>query len=846
MQDALDTYRKKRDPARTTEPFGAEQSRSIETRAGRFVVHLHAATRRHYDLRLEVGGVLKSFAVPRGPSLDPKDKRLAVNTEDHPLEYLAFEDVIPEGNYGAGAMIVWDTGSVRYLEYSAEASLKNGKIDFVLSGHKLRGHFGLIHTGARPSAEAKNEWLLVKKPDGFASEQDLLAAEPYSVLSSLTVDDLAGKHELAQALEARVKDAGGRQRAFDAASIVPMLCKDEEQTRLVDKKRVYELKLDGVRIIADRQGDGAALRYRSGGLATQSYPEIVRAVRELPAQRVVLDGEIVTFDESGRPSFERLLRRIAARRAGDIEQAATETPVVYIVFDLLALGGFDLSELPLVTRKRLLFELIRGRGFLRTMDHFEGDGRPLFELCREQRLEGVVGKRGDSPYRPGPKRSDDWIKIKCTRDDDFVVVGWATEKESKHALGSISIASYSGDRLILRGKVGSGLDRRTAASLEQRLAELETAEPSAEGEHERPRGVQHHVRPELVITVRYTGWTDTGMLRAPVFSGLRADKSPRDCSAAPPKRIEDEARTASRAPAASFHGKVQISNASKVFWPEEGFTKGDLCSYYAKVAPALLPLLAERPVVLVRYPDGIRGKSFFQWNPPRGLPSWLPTLELTDEEGKTRHGFLIRDVDALVYLANLGAIPLHVLAWRKRDPGACDFVTIDFDIGQRLLHDAIVVALSLRELLDEIGLEGYPKTSGQKGLHVLIPVGPHVGFDAAKLLVELLGRLLVARHPELATLERRVEKRGPRVYVDTGQTGESRTIVAPYSVRAYPGATVSTPLRWDEVHGALDPRRFDMQSVPERLASGVEPMADILEVRPDIASAVAKLGRWVR
>jgi bifunctional non-homologous end joining protein LigD len=358
--------------------------------------------------------------------------------------------------------------------------------------------------------------------------------------------------------------------------------------------------------------------------------------------------------------------------------------------------------------------------------------------------------------------------------------------------------------------------------------------------------VQRHVRPELVITVRYTGWTDTGMLRAPVFSGLRADKSPRECNAAPPARVEEEAEAPPSAPAAVFRGKVQVSNAGKVFWPEEGFTKGDVCNYYARVAPALLPLLAERPVVLVRYPDGIRGKSFFQWNPPRGLPSWLPTLELTDEEGKTRHGFLIRDVDALVYLANLGAIPLHVLAWRRRDPGACDFVTIDFDIGPRLLHDAIVVALSLGELLDEIGLVGYPKTSGQRGLHVLIPVGPDVSFDAAKLLVELLGRLLVARHPELATLERRVDKRGPRIYVDTGQTGQSRTIVAPYSVRAYPGATVSTPLRWDEVHGALDPRRFDIRSVPERLARGVEPMADMLELRPDIGSAVSKLERLVR
>ena len=805
-------------------------------------MHLHDASRRHYDLRLQVGGTLESFAVPKGPSLNSRDKRLAIHTEDHPLEYLDFEEVIPEGNYGGGPMIVWDTGRVRYLEGTAEEGVARGKIDFELSGFKLNGRFALVETSSRrPKREQPKqaEWLLLKKTDAHSSaERDIVGEEPRSVLSGLTVEELAERAAVAERLCEHAAELGAGEGELSAGGLTPMLCA-LDGAGLSEADRFYELKLDGVRIVADKQGERVVLRYRSGQNATASYPEIARAVRALPVDRVVLDGEIVAFDERGRPSFQRLGPRIHARRAGDVVRVAGEVPVVYLVFDVLALGSRVLTGLPLVKRKDVLMRLVRGKGLVRALDHLEGEGGALFDLCEAEHLEGVVAKRANSPYRPGPRRTDDWVKLKCTREDEFVVVGWAETSGSGKGLGAVCLASYEGEQLVYRGRVGSGLHRSSIRALEEQLAPLGTERCAAVGEL--PPGRYHFTRPELVVSVRFQGFSDDGHLRAPVFRGIRPDKHPAECRVAPPGELGMLPAELPE-PASSGAGRVVVTNRDKVFWPNEGYTKGDLVEYYAGVADVMLPFLHNRPVVLVRYPDGILGKSFYQWNVPAGTPSWLRTLGLFDEQGdENKHVFLIDDADSLRFVANLGAIPIHVLASREQSPKHCDFLTVDLDIGRQPFARAVELALSLRELLNELGLQGYPKTSGQKGLHVLVPLGPGVGFETAKLLVELLGRLLVERHPKTATMERRVSKRGSRVYVDTGQTGRSRTIVAPYSVRAHPGATVSTPLLWDEVHAALDPARFTMLTVPMRVAELGDPMAGLLDATPDIARAVQRL-----
>jgi len=847
--DALADYRAKRDPRRTNEPFSPERKDSPPrgTLGGRFVVHLHKARRTHYDLRIQVGRTLKSFAVPRGPSLDPRERRLAVNTEDHPLEYLEFEEIIPEGNYGAGPMIAWDVGRVGYLEGSAEAGIERGKIDFVLHGFKLRGRFALVKT-----RRGDNEWLLLKKQDAFAKEgADVTAEETRSVYSGLEVDELAERGELSRRLEERAAALGAPERDVRVADKEPMLAA-LSGARLDDPERLYELKLDGVRAVAVRRGTYVALRYRSGRPCSASYPEIVRGVRALPGARVVLDGEIVAFDEQGRPRFQRLGPRIQARRAMDIARAVDEIPVVYLVFDLLVLGGRDLTGLPLLERKALLAKLVRGRGLVRVLDHIEGRGQELFALCESTGLEGLVAKQKHSPYRFGPRRGEAWVKIKCEQEDDFVVIGWIAGQGARQRLGSLSVGAYRGDALVYRGRVGSGFDERTLSDLLERLEASEVPTSPLSGRVPEETREARWVRPELVVSVRHMGYSEDGRLWHPVFRGVRADVAPEACTAGPHEQElevepERESPESAEAPAPTRPGLV-LTNRKKVFWPDEGYTKGDLLDYYAAVAPVLLPFLKNRPVVLVRHPDGIRGKSFYQWNVPAGTPGWIRRMILEDPEepGKKKHVFLIDDLESLLYVVNLGCIPIHVLAFRERTRWECDFITFDLDLGEQPFARAIDVALTLREILETAKLPAYVKTSGQGGLHVLTPLGPGIPFEAAKLLVELVGRLATARHAEFATMERRVEKRGGRLYVDTGQTGQSRTIVGPYSVRAHPRATVSTPLSWDELSGALDPSRFTLVTVPARVNELPDPFAGFLSERPDVAGALGRIERYVQ
>ncbi len=811
--------------------------------------------------------------------MDPRDKRLAVQTEDHPLEYLEFEDVIPEGNYGAGPMIVWDSGTVVYLEKCAEAGEETGKLDFLLFGHKLRGRFALVRTGKPDAAPVRQkqprQWLLLKKPDDHARTEaegeDITQREPHSVLSGLTLHEVGARAGVAERLLSIAEAAGGRPlgEGDRQSPRAPMLC-SRTGAGPAEKGRLYELKLDGVRIIAERDGDAVSLRYRSGRVATPSYPEVVSALRSLVVSRCVLDGEIVTFDEAGRPSFELLAPRIHARQAIDVERAKLERPVQFVAFDMLQLGPFELGHLPLVERKRVLAALLPGRGRIWALDHLLDDGRPLLEWCRRRGLEGIVAKLADGAYHPGPRRTRDWVKIKCGRQDEFVVVGWVAGRNSREGFGALELGSFDGQRWVYRGRVGSGFSERALGELWRRLGELRVEEDYCAGEPIPTSRPRFFAAPRLVVSVSYLEWTREGRLRMAVFQGLRDDLEPLDCRVQPPSRYAEasvggaeeaeaslggggESETlelAGAQPAARVDGagggvssRGKLSNLDKIFWHDEGFTKGDLLDYYAAISDALLPYLRDRPVMLVRYPDGVSGKSFYQWNIPQGTPEWVRTLSLRDPErdGKRVESFLIDGADALLHVINLGCIPVHVLACRQPELEHCDFLTIDLDLGEQPFSEAVRLMLSLRELLAELGLAGYPKTSGQTGLHVLIPLGPGVPFASAKAMVELIGRILQARHPKVSTMLRRVSERQGRIYIDTGQTGRSRTIVAPYSVRAFPGATVSTPLYWEEVHMALDPRRWTMFSVPSRVAQRGDPLQGLLDERPDISGCLARM-----
>jgi len=822
----LSRYRKKRDPGKTTEPFEAEPAlRGGPTRRGRFVVHCHSARALHYDLRIQVGGVLQSFAVPKGPSLDISEKRLAIQTEPHPLRYLDFEGVIPDGNYGAGPMIVWDRGRVSFPHHSAEEGLQEGALSFELDGFKLKGRFSLVRPSKQPS-DAANQWLLMKRDDAFASDEDVVDARPRSVLSGMTVGELRRADALYEEVKDFAASLGARTGSVQASRTTPMLCKLEDAP--VDRKGwLYELKLDGVRILAERRGNEARLFYRTHRSATAAYPEVVEALKTSLALEVVLDGEVITFDEAGRPSFQKLARRIHARRAGDVRFLRDAVPVVFVAFDVLRIGDLDLTSLPLLKRKAVLSKLVRGDGVIRALDFFEDDGSALWEFCKTHGLEGIVAKRSDSPYRVGPKRSGAWIKIKRVREEEFVAYGFVKGKGSRTKLGALEIGTYQDGELVPCGRVGSGLSE---GEIERLL------EPLSSGE-------------ELVVRVRYAGWTDEGNLRHPVYLGIREDIDPKQVSATPKPEdatmLQDADATDTEAD--RVVGKARLTNQAKVFWPDDGITKGDLCSYYESIAPVLLPHLRDRPVTLVRFPDGIGGKSFFQWRIPEQAPPWLQSLSLRSEEedGKEVSTILINDLSSLMYVANLGCIPLHVIASRADALDRCDFLTLDLDVELASLQEAVPIALTIRELLEQIGLRGFPKTSGKTGLHVLVPLGSGLPWDAAKRLLELLGRLVLRRHPNEATMERRKEKRGSRVLIDVGQTRRLRTIVAPYSVRAVAGAPVSAPLSWDEISLSLDPSAFNIFTVPERALTLADPLSDALDIDVDLADTLARLGTLV-
>ncbi len=777
----LGTYRDKRAPGVTNEPFGDEQSSSAssKTMTGAFVVHLHDATRRHYDVRLEVGGVLLSFAVPKGPSLDPQERLLAVRTEEHPIEYLDFEDVIPEGQYGAGPMIVWDRGFVSYFEGPAEDELAQGKLHVELRGMKLRGRFAFVRMA---KGESGNEYLFFKKQDDAADPKRKIVEEmPRSILSGLTVEEMLRRDEIAGvhhrfALTLGAKEDGALIAELVAAKESPLvtpLTKELEWT-----PRIYDADLDGVRVLAIRDGDVVTIRSWSGGRSSGAaenieafYPDVVRALRSLPVTKIAIDGELVAFDPTGRPNMNLLAERVAKIAKGEALRVAAMTPVVLVCKDILAIGDLDTRMLALEDRRHLLTEMLAPVGFLRAASPLEGDEARVLATCAELGIASVVAKAKGSAY-------------------------------SNTAIGTKGDAA--------KGKHSPWTHLSTGLGARLRVV------------------VDHHA---------------------------------------------EDASVALR--------RVTITNRDKVFWPanpDDGrdgpFTKGDLIDYYSAVAETLLPYLKDRPVILVRYPDGIDGKSFFQWNVPVGMPPWIRTMtmhELDDFRAvissptspmssprssgssssskptsrpnsvKTpKRVFLVDDASTLVYIANLGCIPLHVLASRAPDLTKADFLTIDFDVKQSELRHAITLACTLHTILDEIGLPSFPKTSGQTGLHVLVPLGGQ-SFDTARALADLLGRLLVDRHPDIATMDRVVNRRGEKVYVDTGQTGTSRAIVAPYSVRAVKGATVSTPLTWDEVDKDLDPRALTIKTVPARLAKRGDLLKGLLGGQPNVVRAVAKL-----
>jgi bifunctional non-homologous end joining protein LigD len=845
----LDEYQSKRDLTKSPEP---EAKYHHADNGLRFVVQKHAASHLHYDFRLELDGVLKSWAVPKGPSLDPAIKRLAMMVEDHPYEYRNFEGTIPKGNYGAGEVIIWDEGTYhasgvidhRESEKLLRAGLQKGDLKFILEGQKLRGEFALV----KIRSDKDNSWLLLKKKDQWASSEDV-TLENRSVVSDATLGEKASKgsapasrrqpastteHLPQEVLAAKGPPQGAADSNSDARGsaasmphdIKPMLATLVEEP-FDDPNWIFEIKQDGYRAIAEIE-PGAVLLYSRNNLPfNRKFPSVARSLESIPGS-AVLDGELVALDEKGRSYFQLLQNHL---RAGSGE-------ISYFVFDLLYLNGKDLRGLPLTSRKQMLRDLLPELPDIRFSDHLTEYGKDFFALAQKNNLEGIVAKKADSVYQTS-RRSKDWLKIKIRLQQEAVICGFTEPRGSRKLFGSLVLGAYDKGRLIHIGFSGGGFDDRILRSIHQKLQEIIQKESPFSTKVKADMGITW-VEPVLVCEVAFSEWTDEGLMRQPVFLGLRDDKDPATVVREIPGTDVVESESLPEMPPANrgknsptkdqevtIEGhKIKLSNLNKVFWPEEGFTKGDVINYYRQIAPIILPHLKDRPESLYRTPNGITEKGFFQKEAGELPPEWMATQEIySDSNKKNIRYFICQDEATLVYLANLGCIEINPWLSRLQHLENPDYFVIDLDPEDIPFERVVEAALAVREVLDRAGAIGYPKTSGASGMHIYVPLGAKYDYETAGKFAQVVATLVHKEVPGFTSLVRDPRKRQQKVYLDFLQNRGGQTLAAPYSIRPRPGATVSTPLRWQEVKIGLDLRDFTIRTMLSR----VERVGDLFE-----------------
>ena len=830
-----------------------------------FVVQKHRATRLHYDFRLAIDGTLKSWAVPKGPSQSHADKRLAVQTEDHPLDYAGFEGKIPEGNYGAGTVMVWDRGTFHVEgNLAALKQLEKGEIKFSLNGEKLRGSFVLVKL---KQSEKGNEWLMIKHKDAAEDSSWNIDEHDGSALTGRTLEEI--KEELPpkrRPIPIQPAELQGARKGTMPSSVEPMLATLAGQP-FSDPNWLFEIKWDGVRALARIENGALALRSRNGIDITKRYPELAPLPNALAARQAILDGEIVALDAQGHSSFERLQERMHVRAPS--ESLIAKMPVVYFSFDLLYCGGYDLREAPLLERKQLLQRLLFTTERFRYADHQLGHGKELFALAEQNGLEGIVAKRADSPYISD--RSPYWAKLKITKTVDAVVGGWTEARTSALPFGSLLLGLYQGKKLRFIGHVGSGFDSKTLTELSRRLKEL--AAPSCPFDatpetNEKPSWVS----PDLVARVKFSGWTQEHALRHPVFIALREDARPTDCqwenevatdapAAAPavvraPEIVGRVLTTKAEVENELFKGRTEtvtieldgkrlrLSNLNKIYFPESGYTKRDLLAYYYRMADYILPFLRDRALVLRRYPDGIRGQAFFQKDVREGLPEWFQTVPVDSEHrGEIIHYATASDRASLLFLTGLGCIDHNPWSNRLDDLDHPDYFFFDLDPSDGTEFSVVVaIARALQEELEELRLASFLKTSGATGIHIYIPVEPVYTYEQLRTFGEIIARTVSAEHPNLVTSERIVAKRpAGRVLIDVQQNAHGRPLAAAYSVRAFPQAPVSTPLLPRELRPNLQPANLNIKTIFARLKEKGDLWADFWKQRQRLEGAIEAL-----
>jgi bifunctional non-homologous end joining protein LigD len=858
----LEEYKRKRQFDRTPEPPGGESSAKTENA---FVVQKHAARRLHYDFRLAIAGTLKSWAVPRGPSLNPNDKRLAVETEDHPLDYANFEGNIPEGSYGAGTVMVWDRGTFQVEgKLDAVKQLERGEIKFTLNGEKLRGSFVIVKL---KNSETGKEWLMIKHQDEAGNAAWNIDEHDGSVLTGRVLDEIkAQTPPKRQASPLQPTELSGARKCAMPARVGPMLATPWERS-FSDPRWLFEIKWDGVRSLAWIEDGELKLRARSGSDITAQYPDLAGLAGAFSGQQALIDGEIAVLDSRGHSDFGKLQERMHVHNPG--QKLLSEFPAVYFAFDLLYCDGYDLQAAPLLERKLLLERRLHTSERIRYSDHQVEKGKELFELAKQNGLEGIVAKRLDSRYVS--ERSSNWLKLKTSKTLDAVVGGSTAPRGAGAPFGSLLLGLYEGKRLRFIGHAGSGFDSKTHREVAAKLKEREAAKCPFDAVPETNTKAAW-VTPSLVARVRFSGWTHENRLRHPVFLSLREDVKPEEMRWKSEVRASEttpETPSVVQAPLAGnvlrsqvqieaelFKGhaenatleldgkRFRLSNLNKVYFPESGYRKRALLAYYYRMANHVLPFLKDRPLVLRRYPDGIKGQAFFQKDLREGLPDWFKTVPVDSEtRGEQIHYAIANDRASLLYLTGLGCIDHNPWSSRCGDFEHPDYFFFDLDPSEGTEFSVVVkIAKAVYEKLQELHLNVFLKTSGATGMHLYVPVEPVYTYEQLRTFAEIVARMVAAEQPGLITNERIVAKRpAGRVLIDVQQNAQGRPLAAPYVVRAFPEAPVSTPLLPSELRASLKPEKLNLKTIPERLKKQGDLWSDFWQRRKRLESAIHQL-----
>lgn len=847
---ALEEYRRKRDFAKSPEPAGETPGRAAPD--GRpaggllYIIQKHAARRLHYDFRLELDGVLLSWAIPKGPSLDPHDRHLAARTEDHPFEYGSFEGTIPVGEYGGGTVMLWDRGTWE-PEGDPHEMMRKGDLKFTLHGDKLRGSWVLVRMKPRPGRSDKEEWLLIKHRDEEPVDDDgsgggrILDEQPLSVASGRSLEQIAAAGEASvwhgdQPAGAQSGARPGEDFAIDPGALrgatpapLPRFVQPELATLLkkapAGEDWLHEIKLDGYRAVARIEKGAVKMYSRNDKDWTGRYQALVAELARLPVESAVLDGEVVVLLADGRTSFQELQNALRSEGEGREEG---ESRLLYYVFDLLHLDGFDLTGAAIEDRKDLLRRLLArvGQGGrIRYTDHIEGSGAEVLDQACRMELEGIVSKRASSPYRPG-LRGGEWVKTKCKNRQEFVVGGYTDPAGARTGFGALLVGVREDGGLRYVGKVGTGFDDRSLTALATRLHAMAAAEPAFTAGLEKVQKGAHWVRPELVAEVEFTEWTRDGGFRHPSFKGLREDKPASDVVA----EVPGAPAGGSGAAAGLTVNGVTLTHPERVFWPTPGITKLGLVRYYDLVAERMLPYVIDRPIAMVRCPAGVEddevevrqrggrpGGCFFHKHPADDFPGPVGRVMITESGGPAPY-LTITEPATLTALAQMGVLEIHLWGTTWPDIERPDMVVFDLDPGPGVeWADLAGGARLVREVLQTVHLASFVKTTGGKGLHVVVPLTPSDGWKDAGRLCRRVAEIMVELAPDRFTANMSKAKRQGKIYVDYVRNNRGSTSIAPFSTRAKEQATVAVPLRWRELSGRIRPDSYTAETLKNRL-----------------------------